>query len=486
MKSHVLIIDDDPIFAASMARLIKVEDYIVDVAHSGEEALERIPDILPDLALIDMSLPGINGIEVLNQIRQRAPMVVSIMVSAYSAVDQVVAAIQAGAFDYITKTSNPEEIRFRVCKALEMAALQEKVSYLEGREREEGRFQMVGKSLPIQKVFSQIKEISASPDTTVLILGETGTGKELVARAIHDQSAREARLLVPVNCTAIPANLMESEFFGHERGAFTGAERMKKGLVEQASGGTLFLDEIGDLSMDLQGKLLRVIEQRSFNRVGGVKELEVDVRFIAATNKDLSKLVAVDRFREDLLYRLNVFVIQIPPLRQRDHDIILLANHFIKQLNPQLNKDIHFMAPEVESALLEYPFPGNVRELRNMIEQTMILTRGKVLILDLFRSLKQPQRTFFPAEPPQPPRAPQMEAGGRELRSPWHGKTSEIRGTPAERLTEVRRQEGALWRKEKQIIQQALDQVGGNKSQAAKLLGISRYALLRRLRRMDS
>ena len=458
MTATTLIIDDDPAYARSLVRLVKREGFTAEVAYSGEEALERVGQMQPDLVIVDLALPGMDGVEVLRHLRKAEPHAVCIAVSGTATVESAVAAMHAGAFDFLTKTSELEEIRFKLRKALEVAELRQKVQFFVDRERKQHTARMVGESPVMKEVYTRVQEIAATPDTTVLVLGETGTGKELVARAVHDLSERKERTLVAVNCTAVPDNLLESEFFGHEKGAFTGASRTKQGLVELARGGTLFLDEIGDLDLGLQGKLLRLIEERRFKRVGGVTDMEADVRFIAATNRDLETMVEQGRFREDLLYRLNVFQIVLPPLRDRGRDVLLLAQHFIQQFNQQMGKEVLGIDPEAEEALLSYPFPGNIRQLRNIIEQAMIQARASWLMLDRFQGLGPSTR---------------QRKGALN-----NNQTLDLR------LAEVRRQEEELWRTEREIIEKALAQAGGNKSQAAQLLGISRYALQRRLKRM--
>ena len=457
VTATTLIIDDDPAYARSLVRLVKREGFSAEVAYSGEEALERVAELRPDLAIVDLALPGMDGVEVLKRLRGEEPDCVCIAVSGTATVESAVAAMHAGAFDFLTKTSELEEISFKLRKALEVAELRRKVQFFVDRERRQHAGRMVGESPTMKEVYARVQEIAATPDTTVLILGETGTGKDLVARAIHDLSERKEKPMVSVNCTAVPGNLLESEFFGHEKGAFTSALRTKQGLVELAHGGTLFLDEIGDLDLSLQGKLLRLIEERRFKRVGGVTDMEADVRFIAATNRALEVMVEEGRFREDLLYRLNVFPIELPPLRGRGEDVLLLAQHFIHQLNQQMGKNVEGLASEAKAALLAYTFPGNVRQLRNMLEQAMILERGKWITVDRFPGIK-------------PARA---------------RRSQEIKGLPLDRqLAEVRVREEELWRLEREIIEQALTDSKGNKTNAAQILGISRFALQRRLKRM--
>jgi DNA-binding NtrC family response regulator len=495
MPASALIIDDDPGYAASLARLVRREGYEVEVAFSGEEALERIQEFQPDLVLVDMALPGMDGVEVLHHLREREPLAVCIVVSGHESVERAVASVQAGAFDYISKSSPLEEIRLKLSKALEVASLRQELKFYQERELERNAFQMIGESRVMREVFKQIDEIAATPDTTVLILGETGTGKELVARAIHDRSERRDRPLVSVNCTAIPDNLAESEFFGHERGAFTGADRLKRGLVETSEGGSLFLDEVGDLDQALQGKLLRVIEERRFTRVGGTRELSADVRFIAATNRDLVQMAAEGHFREDLLYRLNVYQIRLPALRERGRDCLLLAQHFVQQFNLQLNKQVKGLDESAEAFLRAHHLPGNVRQLRNLVEQAMIHCRGDWLTRRLFRASTSQNEPRDRRPPPAPPPAvrpaakPVPRPPPAPTPSPTRGRI--VRGTHsavslADQLSMLQVQQDLLWSQEQEIIRRALQEVGGNKSKAAEILNISRYALHRRLRRMST
>ena len=327
-----------------------------------------------------------DGIEVIRTIAEREPSAVCIVVSGQITLENTVAAMKAGAFDIIQKSSDETELRLR--RAIETATLKRRGAHLQNLETSTSK--IIGESPEMQRLSRRIDEVAAAPSSTVLIVGETGTGKELVARAVHHQSERREEPLVTVNCAAVPENLIESEFFGHEKGAFTGADRTKMGLFEAAHGGTLFLDEIGDLDLRLQAKLLRVIEERSIMRVGGSKEIKVDVRLVAATNRDLEVLVGEGTFREDMYYRLNVFRIDVPPLAKRDRDVVLLAHHFMAEFAAQTGKRITEIEPAAERALLAYPFPGNVRQLRNLIEQAVILAHGGELTVNLFRGIHTP------------------------------------------------------------------------------------------------
>jgi DNA-binding NtrC family response regulator len=463
MPAAALIIEDDQNYAKTLSRLLDGEGFRPEVTYSGESGLERMKDLQPELVLVDIGLPGIDGIEVTRQITEHDPTVLCIIVSGRTEVETAVAAMRAGAFDFISKSSGVPEIQFRLRKALEAASLRKQVQYIQERDSKLG--EIIGRSPAMQRVRQRIEEVAPSP-ATVLIVGETGTGKELVARAIHRLSDRRARTLVTVNCAAIPEQLLESEFFGHVRGAFTGADRTRKGLFELADGGSLFLDEVGELDIRLQAKLLRVIEERRFKRVGGEKDLEVDVRIIAATNRDLEQSVAQREFREDLLYRLNVFQIPLPPLRGRGEDVLLLARHFIQELNVQLNKQVQEVDRETARDLLAFPFPGNIRQLRNLIEQAMIAAKGPVLTRDLFWGLEV--SATGPTPEPTPPAASlDQDAPLNELLAAVEAKEQELRVI------------------ERRVLERALMQAKGNKTRAAELLGISRYAFQRRLRNLE-
>ena len=460
----VMIVDDDVLFARTLTRIASSAGLEASMVHSAEQALTAVDQEQPDLAFIDVGLPGMSGIELVDKLTHGERPVHCIMVSGQTTFQSAVDAMRAGALDFIPKASEAPEIQFRVKKAVEVLRMHHHLEYLQAAAP--GLDQIIGESVSMKQVLRQIGEVAGTPTSTALILGETGTGKELVAKAIHKQSARRDKPFISVNCSAVPEQLVESEFFGHERGAFTGADRARHGLVELADQGSFFLDEIGEMDQKLQAKLLRLIEERSFKRVGGSRDLDVDVRFIAATNRDLPNLTAEGRFREDLLYRLNVFQIRLPPLRERGRDILLLTDHFIQVFNRELRKQVRGIDDDVEHALLEYAFPGNVRQLRNIIEQAMIRVRGDRLTLDLFAGLQEPGS------------APARSNGNGSSAHAGHngGADRDARWSDLER-----QQRGAA----REMLKGALAQAGGNKSQAARTLGISRYALLRRLRQLE-
>ena len=459
----VLVVDDDVLYARSLTRIASSAGMEASMVHSAEHALKVVEEDPPDLAFIDVGLPGMSGIQLVENLTSGDQPVNCIMVSGQTTFQAAVDAMRAGALDFIPKASEVPEIQFRMSKAVEVLRLRNHLEYLQSAAP--GVDQIIGGSILMRHVTEQISDVARTPSSTVLILGETGTGKELVAKAIHKQSARRDKPFISVNCSAVPEQLVESEFFGHERGAFTGADRTRRGLVELADQGSFFLDEIGEMDQRLQAKLLRLIEERSYKRVGGSRDLEVDVRFIAATNRDLPNLTTEGRFREDLLYRLNVFQIRLPPLRERGQDILQLTEHFIQTFNRELRKQVRGIDDAVENALLEYPFPGNVRQLRNIIEQAMIRVRGDLLTLELFAGLEE--------------RQPTASSHGHDITAPA-GSNGKINGDA--RWSDLERHQRMAAR---DMLKGALEQAGGNKSQAARTLGISRYALLRRLRQLE-
>jgi DNA-binding NtrC family response regulator len=380
--ASILIIEDDRAQREALQEILEHEGYEVETAPDGETGLRRAGETAFDLVLTDLALPGVDGLEILKYLVRHKPQTLCIIVTGYATVKSSVDAMRQGAYDYLPKPVDPQELRLVVRRALEHRALQEENRHLKQQLiKRFGFANIIGVSESITKVFDLIRKV-ADTDATVLILGESGTGKELIARAIHYNSHRRQGPLVPVNCAAIPEELLESELFGHERGAFTHAVRTRIGRFEQASGGTIFLDEIAEMSPNLQVKLLRVLQDRSFERIGGTKSLKVDIRVIAATNQNLEELVAQGRFREDLYYRLKVIPIRVPPLRERPGDIPLLASHFLQEFSKKKKKPAKRLAPEVMEALTRYSWPGNVRELENLMERLVILAEGEVVTME--------------------------------------------------------------------------------------------------------
>lgn len=380
MKSHrILVVDDDPAIRETLTTLLSMKNYEVTAVADGPSAIEEVKKDKYHIAITDLMIPRMNGIEIVKSLKEIDRDLQCIIITGYATVTTAVEAMKAGAFDYLMKPFNSAEVLLLLQRVLEFQALQTENKQL--KKNLEGRYRfdnLIGRSEGIKKVCSLIERVAES-DSTILILGESGTGKELVARTIHYNSLRKSMSLIPINCGAIPENLLESELFGHEKGAFTGASSTRIGRFELADGGTIFLDEIGEMSPTLQVKLLRVLQQREFERVGGTKTIKVDVRIIAATNIDLEKAVQVGKFREDLYYRLNVIPIGIPPLRERTEDVPILIEHFLNHFNRSKNKRIHGFSPEAMNLLLAYRWPGNIRELENLIERLVIL-RGEGMI----------------------------------------------------------------------------------------------------------
>ncbi len=370
---RILVVDDEMIVCESVKRILEEEGYEVETALSGKEAFEKMKANPFDLVITDLKMPGIDGMEVLKTFRKEYPDSIIIMITGFSTVETAVGAMKLGAFDYIPKPFTPDEVSIVVNKAIEKKNLMEENIYLRQELQEKyGFHNIVGKSKRMQEIYRIIAKVAAT-DSTVLIYGQSGTGKELIARAIHFNSPRGEKQFVPVDCAVLSENLLESELFGHVRGSFTGAVTTKPGLFEVADGGTVFLDEVGNISLSIQAKLLRVLQEREFTPVGGTKAKKVDIRLIAATNKDLEKMIKEETFREDLYYRLNIVPIYLPPLRERQEDIPILAVHFLKKYAEEMGKTIKGFTPEAMEKLIRYPWPGNVRELENVIERTVVM-----------------------------------------------------------------------------------------------------------------
>src|SRR5512136_1112207 len=375
MRPSILIVDDDEVMQETLADVLTKKGYEIFSVGSGNEALSTMKKNVIDLILLDMKLPDIDGLEVLKKIKEFDTEILVIMMTAFSDVQTAVSAMKSGAYHYINKPFELEELKLLIEKGLETKSLINEVRRL--RRQQKGDYQNIhihGTSPQIQNVKELIAMISKTQKTSVLIQGESGTGKELAANAVHYGSKRSNRPLMKINCSAIPDSLLESELFGYEKGAFTDAKNTKKGLFELADGGTVFLDEIGDMELGMQAKLLRFLEDQIFMRVGGEREIRVDVRIIAATNKDLEALVSDGIFRKDLYYRLKVVVIEMPPLRERVEDILLLSNLFIEENNREHAKTIKGFTEDAKRLMIQYHWPGNVRELRNVVERAMILT----------------------------------------------------------------------------------------------------------------
>lgn len=380
--NKLLVVDDEHLIRWSLEQNLKKQGYEVVTAGSGEDALRLVREEQPDLVLLDIQLPGISGIDVLEKIKDHDDDIIVIMVTANSGLENAVNAMRLGAYDYISKPFNLDELSIVVKKALETSDLKQEVVRLRTETKKNGPPNIIGESRQIKYLMEVLDKVARSEASTVLVQGESGTGKELVAKWIHYSSNRAEKPFIAINCAAVPATLLESELFGHEKGAFTDAKASKKGLFELADGGTVFLDEIGDMEMGMQAKLLRFLEDRSFRRIGGGRVFTVDVRIISATNKDLKKSIEEKTFRNDLYYRLQVIPIFLPSLRERKEDIIPLANHFINMYNRDFNKKVHGIAGMAERMMIDYSWPGNVRELKNVIERAIILGNDETLLLE--------------------------------------------------------------------------------------------------------
>ncbi|MCI0535267.1 MAG: sigma-54 dependent transcriptional regulator [Verrucomicrobiales bacterium] len=469
----LLLIDDEADVQYSFRRIFDSTEIELTTASSGEEGLKIIPKLKPDLVIMDVRMGGLTGLETLRRLRQIDAKLPVIMMTAYGTTQTAIEAMKLGAYDYLLKPFDVPKLKQTVAAALQASrSMKQVVSYQPLLESEDYDIGIVGRSEAMQNVFKLIGQL-ASSDATALITGESGTGKELVARAIYHHSRRSEKAFLAVNCAAIPENLLESELFGHEKGAFTGATAQRVGKFEQCNGGTIFLDEIGDMTLPTQTKILRVLQSGVFERVGGNHQVNVDVRVIAATNKPLEKAVATKEFREDLFYRLNVVRIQMPPLRERPEDIRLLVNYFLRKIAQQQNQPPKSVAPEVLAAVEQYHWPGNVRELENVIRRAMVVAKGDaILVNDLPPEIiafsqkpvandrsGQPGGTTAPAHPTDLGTVARILFG-------WARHDSKLKVIPAV---------------ERELIIHALAETGGNQVQAAKLLGITRATLRKRI-----
>jgi len=379
-KVNILIVDDEEIVRESLANWLEEDGYEVKVAENADRALERLPEKEWNLAMVDLKMPGMDGIQLMDEIRKIKPETIVIIMTAYATVDTAVQAMKKGAYDYIVKPFNPEDLSMTIRKIIEHQKLVKENIYLRKELKKQYRLHdMVSKNHKMIEIFELVKTVAKS-NSTVLVQGESGTGKELLSRAIHMESPRKDAPFVTVSCASLTESLLESELFGHEKGAFTGADQARSGKIELAKDGTLFLDEIGDISPKLQMDLLRVLEEKEFRRVGGNQLIPVNSRIIAATNRDLTKAIEEEKFREDLYYRLNVISVNLPPLRERKEDIPLLVEHFLERFNIEMGKNIEGVAESAMRPLLDYGWPGNARELRNVIERAMVVTKGKMIL----------------------------------------------------------------------------------------------------------
>jgi DNA-binding NtrC family response regulator len=450
---RVMIIDDEPLMRMTVQDALAAEGYKVITAETGGKGLTLLRENRADMVITDLRLPDMDGIQILREVKTLSPETQVILITAYGSIDSAVTAMKEGASDYLTKPFSMEELLLIIKRIQRIRELEEENLSLRKKVEEQfGLEGLVGKSPQMIKIYDLIETVSQT-DTTVLVYGESGTGKEMVANAIHLRSSRKGRPFIKVNCAALPETLLESELFGHEKGAFTGAFKQRKGRFEMADGGTLFLDEIGDISQTVQVKLLRVLQERQFERVGGNETLSVNVRLICATQRDLKEEIRKGSFREDLYYRLNVVPIHLPPLKERREDIFLLADHFINKFCRKMGKEITGLSEESKTILLKYAFPGNIRELENMLERAVALIKGKVI-----------QAYDLPEE-----------VCGQS--SPIREICEKIRGTkPLASATSVF---------EKEYIQSVLEKTKGKKGQAAEILGISRKTLWEKIKDLE-
>ncbi|HVO29525.1 MAG TPA: sigma-54 dependent transcriptional regulator [bacterium] len=496
MKGSVLIIDDEATFRDALARLLQRDGYEVETAPTCTEGLAAWSRVRPDIILLDFLLPDGNGIDTLTKIRQTDSATPVVMMTAFGSVESAVNAMRAGATDYVAKGADViAEIRLKVEAALKLATLSDEIDYRRRHTPEEPEaLGLLKASKALEPILQKVREVAKSPETTVLVRGESGTGKELVARAIHEAGPGASAPLVEVDCAAIPENLLESELFGHEKGAFSGADRQKRGLLELARGGTVLLDEIGEMPERLQAKLLRVLEERHFRRVGGTRNIDLGARIVAMTNRDLAAMVKDGRFREDLFYRLQVFEIVIPPLRARIDDALTIAEYFVTRFNRKLGKRVQGLSPDARAYLKAYDFPGNVRELRNMIERAMVRATGDWIHLELISGGGSPLREDYEDSEPVPPRkrpaaasaSPVAPAVGAPAAAGAAQPPPVVGHTPSgiTTLTFVLGRDH-LSDVEKRFVHEAIRAAQGNKTKAAEMLGISRFQLLRKLGRED-
>lgn len=451
-RATVLLAEDDRSTRSSLAQFLKGIGYEVAEASTGNEALELLSARSFDLVVTDLRLPGADGMEIIRAIQPEVPNTLGIVITGFGTIQNAIEAMRLGVFEYLLKPVNFDELQIALERALEYQRLhRENRQYRREAQRQFGVQNLIGNSDAMKRILELIDKVADS-DSTVLIYGESGTGKELVARAIHYRSDRMDKPLVPINCAAIPSDLLESELFGYEKGAFTGAHRTKIGRFEYANGGTLFLDEIGEMSPQLQVKLLRVLQEKSFERLGGVRPIQIDVRIIAATNRNLEKAMEEGKFREDLYYRLSVIPIHIPPLRERKEDIPVLVEHFLEKFNREKGRNITGISPKAMDKLMSYWWPGNVRELENLIERVVVLKRsGTIDVEDLPEKIltsgaKDPLGTIV-----LPEQGIQLDA--------------------------------TIHRLERELILQALKRTKGVKKEAAQLLGMKRTTLIQKMKR---
>lgn len=473
MKAPILVIDDEPSIVRSLERVLSDLGFQVTTAGSGKQGMEVAARIRPQVVLLDLRLPDGDGLPIISDLARLDPAIRVIVITAFGDLKRGIEAMKAGAFDFLKKPYEMDELLLAVENAARAFESHRRLTIYEKREQDLVQGQrIIGESPAILQLLDIVEKVSASNATTVLIQGESGTGKELVARGVHYGSDRRTAPLMEVNCSTFQDNLLENELFGHEKGAYTDAREMKKGLVELCDGGTLFLDEVAEMPLVTQAKLLRFIDNQSFRRVGGAVDLRVDLRIIAATNKDLEQEIAAGNFREDLYYRLKVVSLELPPLRERGSDVLLIARHYLSHFNQKFKKSFAEISPEAAERLLAYSWPGNVRELKNVLERVALLESDRVLHV---RHLPPELRAAAPrsgapradTRMPGAPGEPALDAAEDAAEGGEAGLTADM----------------SLALIEEQHILRVLRLTGGNKSQAARLLGISRQGLFERLKR---
>ncbi len=438
-KMHIMVVDDEPIVRESFSLWFQKSGHVVDSAASGFEALDKLRETAFDVLFVDIKMPGMSGIELLEAVKESYPDTVVVIITAYGTIETAVSAMKLGAADYLLKPFKPQQLTLVMEKLMQQKRLSSEVDYLKGHLDRITRFDnIIGRSPAMEKIFAVIPEVAAS-DASVLITGETGTGKELVAKAIHAKSERNPYPFIAINCGAMPDTLLETELFGHQKGAFTGAVNTRKGFLEVVSGGTLFLDEIGEISPKMQVDLLRVLDEKKIARVGSSQLIDVDFRLISATRRDLYGMVRSDDFREDFFYRINVITIGMPPLRSRKEDIPLLVSHFLEKYSQEVNKHVDRIDDDALALLQQYDWPGNIRELQNAVERAVVLAKSRRLGVDSF--------AYLQASP---------EASSRPR---------------------------SLLDNEKQYIRQTLEEAGWNVTRAAGILGINRVTLHKKMKR---
>jgi DNA-binding NtrC family response regulator len=504
MSQKIIIIDDDMLTRVSTADLIKSWGYEVETAASFNEGLKLVNEAVPDVAIIDLRLPDGDGMELLNLIREGHPEVDAIILTGHASIDSAIEAIKKGAENYLEKPSDPNRLFVTLKKIAEKKDMRSEIVTLRRQLQKMGAFgALIGKAKPMQKLYNLIERVAMS-DVPVFISGESGSGKEVVAQTIHSLSKRRRERFLAINCGAMPPTLIENELFGHEKGAFTGADQRQEGYFEMADGGSIFLDEITEMPPDLQVKLLRVLEQSKFRRIGGRQEIEIDVRVISATNRDPFKAIEEHKLREDLYYRLNVFPIQVPPLRERLDDIPLLASYFLEMLNEKEGKGITSFEPEVLQALQHHPWPGNVRELRNVINRAYILTSSHTITVGCLPDEIKPYDAAKPRprilEIPVGLTLAEIQKRAVEATLEYVGgdmaKADELLGAPPQSLTETTstsdegetiaiRVGSSIDDVEKLLITKTLERNQGNKPKTAEILGISLKTLYNKLERYE-